>query len=447
MKRQFYPIIFLSAIFLFGLTIIGFIGCGGGGDGADTSQKLTGLYFLIDDYHDQDGDNLSGNLSEMKQAIENAGGSIAAITSAITASTLSSGDVLIIYDYESSFSSSEISSILNWLQQGGRLLVVGASRFANDGGATLDSILNPHGVSFGAEISANVLNTFVTHPITSGISNISVGEDFTIINGGTAIGSYNGFTGLAYTMNSPRIGVIGSSKVLDNSYFGGRDESVFLINSLSWLASGLSGSDVSGSGSGEIKTSTINNFDYFSFSSGSKESSNGDFQYRAFDFANIDPSATIMTTIEISASYGDNYQDFVSWTNSQTFFPSEWHGGQTVYSSDYDIRGKYTKWIKTRDSKYAAIFVESADINGMTFKWVYPYSNKTATWDPNETCRDIDGDGYYAQDYCGTAVDCDDWSASVNPGTTEICMNYTDNDCDGKIDCEDSDCSNNSRCK
>lgn len=47
---------------------------------------------------------------------------------------------------------------------------------------------------------------------------------------------------------------------------------------------------------------------------------------------------------------------------------------------------------------------------------------------------DLDADGY------NDLVDCDDANAAVNPGATEDCTDGVDNDCDGKIDADDSDC-------
>jgi formylglycine-generating enzyme required for sulfatase activity len=49
-------------------------------------------------------------------------------------------------------------------------------------------------------------------------------------------------------------------------------------------------------------------------------------------------------------------------------------------------------------------------------------------------CTDTDGDGYYAQDGCGTAVDCDDADAAVHPQGAEVCNDGVDNDCDGQVD-------------
>gem|GEM_PF-5067847 len=51
-------------------------------------------------------------------------------------------------------------------------------------------------------------------------------------------------------------------------------------------------------------------------------------------------------------------------------------------------------------------------------------------------CKDEDGDGYYAiSTQCPLGDDCNDNSASINPGMPEICGDGIDNDCDGIIDC------------
>ena len=50
----------------------------------------------------------------------------------------------------------------------------------------------------------------------------------------------------------------------------------------------------------------------------------------------------------------------------------------------------------------------------------------------SEFCTDADGDGYYAERDCGTAIDCNDRNADIYPGAMEICGDGRDQDCDGK---------------
>jgi hypothetical protein len=64
------------------------------------------------------------------------------------------------------------------------------------------------------------------------------------------------------------------------------------------------------------------------------------------------------------------------------------------------------------------------------------YYSAVEPWlNPGGGCTDGDGDGY-----CPEEGDCDDTNPDVNPGATEICDDLIDNDCDGAIDGDDSDC-------
>lgn len=58
---------------------------------------------------------------------------------------------------------------------------------------------------------------------------------------------------------------------------------------------------------------------------------------------------------------------------------------------------------------------------------------RTLTVDLGETCED-------RGDFVDNDDDCDDSRASVNPGEDEICDNNRDDDCDGDVDEDDSEC-------
>jgi len=57
-----------------------------------------------------------------------------------------------------------------------------------------------------------------------------------------------------------------------------------------------------------------------------------------------------------------------------------------------------------------------------------------------KNCKiDKDKDGYISG-VCKEGTDCDDKDPSINPNANEICTNGIDDDCDGLIDSNDSDC-------
>jgi hypothetical protein len=55
-------------------------------------------------------------------------------------------------------------------------------------------------------------------------------------------------------------------------------------------------------------------------------------------------------------------------------------------------------------------------------------------------CNDADGDGFYAETGCGTDRDCNDNDNTINPGAVEVCDDAKDNDCNGLFDIQEPVC-------
>jgi cysteine-rich repeat protein len=62
------------------------------------------------------------------------------------------------------------------------------------------------------------------------------------------------------------------------------------------------------------------------------------------------------------------------------------------------------------------------------------------------SCIDGDDDGFFAQGGVCGEKDCNDLSIFINPSAEEVCNDNVDNNCNGFIDCKDSDCSENENC-
>lgn len=73
-----------------------------------------------------------------------------------------------------------------------------------------------------------------------------------------------------------------------------------------------------------------------------------------------------------------------------------------------------------------------------------PDGGPDGTVPPDASVCDRDRDGFLAPS-CG-GVDCNDFEATINPGASEVCGDLQDNDCDGRLDCADSECASSPGC-
>ena len=63
-----------------------------------------------------------------------------------------------------------------------------------------------------------------------------------------------------------------------------------------------------------------------------------------------------------------------------------------------------------------------------TYAYITPNQTLTLQLDYCVVLTDSDNDGYFND------VDCDDFNSTINPGSAEVCGDFTDNDCDGLFD-------------
>jgi hypothetical protein len=90
----------------------------------------------------------------------------------------------------------------------------------------------------------------------------------------------------------------------------------------------------------------------------------------------------------------------------------------------------------TANSKGDPTSATDAYLNGDLGSFCSSDSNCTS----GPACIDGDGDGFYSDSGCGTAVDCNDAVKAINPGASEVCTDSIDNNCDGNIDAQDPAC-------
>ena len=211
------------------------------------SKRVAGVVLLLvaatgvqagtiiwDDSHDTNDDELNGNYSLFSSAIVGTGHSIVELEGspgAINASVLAGFDALFIMDPESGLLSAEITTIHNFVDNGGGLFV------AWDGGshtASLNNLLAPYQISLAGvnNVGSPLLSNFVPHPVVDGIGSIAFHAGSTINVAGSAISLIAGGDPSVLAVAGPgcRVVVIGDASLFKDSLIGEGDNEGLTVN-------------------------------------------------------------------------------------------------------------------------------------------------------------------------------------------------------------------------
>ena len=208
------------------------------------SAQAANIYF--DDFHDTNGDDLNGNLSNFRDAVIVAGHTITQLNVPITAGSLAGYDLLILYDTEAAMTGAEITAIQQWLTVGccRGLWVIGEAPGAFDF-ASANALLAPYNIQFNGltgALNPDVATPVGFHPTMAGVTSLSL-----IFHGlldvtppalciaqdtpGACVGAAVDY----FPVGLGRVAVWGDSAAPTNGTFGTNDELVWALNTIDWL--------------------------------------------------------------------------------------------------------------------------------------------------------------------------------------------------------------------
>jgi hypothetical protein len=137
-----------------------------------------------DDFHDTDGDSLSGNYSELAAAAISWGLTIDETSTAITTTALNGYRTLVLADPETALSATEVGAINSFVRQGGRLVILGEW-----GPSVVWENVTPlsvgHGITFNSDTVSDptdnegqdmwpLISNFSSDPLVSGLNTIAL---------------------------------------------------------------------------------------------------------------------------------------------------------------------------------------------------------------------------------------------------------------------------------
>ena len=192
---------------------------------------------MWDDIHDNDNDDLFTNYSQCSTIMDSLGIAYQQISvGVISAAMLDTFDILVLIDEEIEYLVSEITDIQNWVNAGGKLLVIGENAGAFNM-ASHNALLQPYNMQF-ADVSTYEATNFATHPITQGLSRISWSGGGAVTYTNPAMGlAWNNSNSYAVTIyeTGAMVLILNDSGMMNNSAIGNDDNYQCFVNSLVYL--------------------------------------------------------------------------------------------------------------------------------------------------------------------------------------------------------------------
>lgn len=191
---------------------------------------------LWDDMHDTDGDDLYNNYTSCA-AIMDSLGLVAIQISAgqFNQSMLDSFDILVLIDAETAYTQDEITVVQNWINAGGKLLMIGEGGSAFNL-ASNNQMIQPYNIQFSG--SSTEATNFEPHPVTLNLTRISGSfcTPLTVTTPAVALAwDASMFNAIAINESGVIVLAMFDSNMMDNTYIGNNSNRQCMINVFQYL--------------------------------------------------------------------------------------------------------------------------------------------------------------------------------------------------------------------
>lgn len=217
-------------------------------------EPLDAVNVLVDEARGYNREWIPGEISIMAAYLKHHGFNITSIYEGnLTQELLSNYEILVLMFPAISYTEEEIVAVQNFVQQGGKLLLVGTAYLEyfrinsplNISNRHLNDIANLFNVTFNDDSLSRILRSenFIEHPLTTNVSSLVYKDGCTInvTNNVTAIAQYDDNTLVAAAeVNSTRLVFVGTvypfNWLVDERLSKPTDNYQFLLNIFNWLA-------------------------------------------------------------------------------------------------------------------------------------------------------------------------------------------------------------------